>query len=859
MSNLPSPEDLMRRACEVRDEDQQQANTARRVGALLADLVTTVSSALPLTSWRVTRSKASVAVEYAVLPADGGAAVTMRVELPAATDGAAGVMSAAQVQALDCLPALLRGRDAANSAYTDPFIWLGEYSAATHGADYLKQFNDALDALCGEEGDDAGARRWTGRVRATVDGRNVEIHQYVTHFARRVFTQTIEGNVAVGEDGRIVLLPAGNYASLTRSCDGGEWTSWQVAQLPAEDLSRRAYLTDDAFVSEEEILIRMKNFVTGRQDGALILPGATNTEAGLMTAADKVKVNDIPQPQVSSEGSGKAFVYSMSDTNDARCVMTMRNTDIFQNAGKLHFRRGYWSTAAEGGKYITREIPAATTNSDGVMPKEVFARLGTGASIREGTPTASQVPVVYPDWAAGGTRSFTLGAATSARAGLMTAADKRLLGSIVHLGAFASKDAACDYAARAEVAGNKQAALLLFTATGATGAQLGGRICQMVNGENVAMQILMWDKRQYRRNVTGATGRAGDSTNAFPWEETAPHKLDYDPAAHRLSMLSYENGPVGSVTLPQSTTAQDGLMTAADKRRLAETQNLVPEVAAFVENVAIETIGVTGSGRIVFDTGRQRFLFNKQMKYYFSIPPAMDPGSVFSSPRTGQLYLRTGEQEGLYRWNGTTLESVAAAQTTSPVPIAVGYDEGRLRVYGHEELLEQGYRPCIFRRKKCKRDYRSRPDVAEEEEYREWKLKKGWICYGSPAAVRIAEDGTVEFSTAPLPKLKISPESLGYTYSAVPRGSLIRVVTEENGNIYVRWGGKVWMTEPDESGTIKYRILKFPFALGFVREKGYNEAITPADLVSTLAEFSINVQWRGYGYDEDGVKVAFSK
>ncbi len=663
MSNLPSPEDLMRRACEVRDEDQQQANTARRVGALLADLVTAVSSALPLTSWRVTRSKSAVSVEYAV-PVCDGTAVTLRVEIPA----------------------------------------------------------------------------------------------------------------------------------------------------------------------------------------------ATVSEAGLMTAADKVKVDGIPQPQSSSQGSGKTFVYSPDNTNDARCVMTMRNTDISQNAGKLHFRRGYWSTAAEGEKYITREIPAATANSDGVMPKEVFGRLGTGASLYEGTPTATQVPVVYPNWAAGGTRSFTLGAATSARAGLMTAADKRLLGSIIHLGTFASKDAACNYAARAEVAGNRQAALLLFTATGATGAQLEGRIYQMVNGENVSMQLLMWDKRQYRRNVTGATGRAGDSTTAFSWEETAPHKLGYDAAARRLSMLSYENGTVGSVTLPQSTTGQDGLMSAADKRRLAETQNLVPEVAAFVENVAIENTGAIGSGRIVFDTGRQRFLFNRQMKYYISIPPAKDPGSVFSSPRTGQLYFCAGEQEGLYRWNGTTLESVAASQTTGPVPIAVGYYEGRLRVYGYEELLEQGYRLCIFRRKKCKREHRSRPGVAPEEEYRIWRLKKGWICYGSPDAVRIAGDGIVEFSTAPLPELKISPESLGHTYSAAPRNSLIRVVTEEDGTIYVQWGGKVWMK--DQS---RYRILKFPFALGFVREKGYNEAITPADLVSTLAEFSINVQWRGYGCDEDGVKVAFSK
>lgn len=190
MSNLPSPEDLMRRACEVRDEDTEQANTARRVGALLADLVTAVSSALPLTSWRVTRSKSAVSVEYAV-PVCDGTAVTLRVEIPA----------------------------------------------------------------------------------------------------------------------------------------------------------------------------------------------ATVSEAGLMTAADKVKVDGIPQPQASSQGSGKTFVYSPDNTNDARCVMTMRNTDISQNAGKLHFRRGYWSTAAEGEKYITREIPAATANSDGVMPKEVFGRLGTGASL----------------------------------------------------------------------------------------------------------------------------------------------------------------------------------------------------------------------------------------------------------------------------------------------------------------------------------------------------------------------------------------------------------------------------------------------------------------------------------------------
>lgn len=144
--------------------------------------------------------------------------------------------------------------------------------------------------------------------------------------------------------------------------------------------------------------------------------------------------------------------------------------------------------------------------------------------------------------------------------------------SIVELGDFASKDAACAWAARAEVAGNKKAALLLFTATGATGSKLEGRIFQQVNGTNESMQILMWDKKIYRRNVTGATGNEGDNTNAFTWEETGAQKLEIlrTTSAIQLQLKSYENGVISSKTIPLADNTYSGLMSASKSKKLAE-------------------------------------------------------------------------------------------------------------------------------------------------------------------------------------------------------------------------------------------------------------------------------------------------
>lgn len=135
----------------------------------------------------------------------------------------------------DAMKARITGRSDESDAYTDPFVWLGEFNSATHGADYLKKFNAALDALCGTAAEDTPGRKWTGRVRATVSGGNVEIFQYAQNFKSRAFTQTIAGNVAPASDGSVRVLAAGNYNILTRACNAGTWTAWTEAHAGKDE------------------------------------------------------------------------------------------------------------------------------------------------------------------------------------------------------------------------------------------------------------------------------------------------------------------------------------------------------------------------------------------------------------------------------------------------------------------------------------------------------------------------------------------------------------------------------------------------------------------------------------------------
>lgn len=150
----------------------------------------------------------------------------------------------------------------------------------------------------------------------------------------------------------------------------------------------------------------------------------------------------------------------------------------------------------------------------------------------------------------------------------LTIGNRLSVNGILDLGHFSSLGAACDYAARSDISGSRDAIILRFTYQGAAG-KVSSFILQSVKGDNVSMQVLLDKCTIKRRNVTGATGIAGQDTNAFMWEEASPQKLEYDQASRTLRMKSYETNTVATAIIPLATASFPGLMSSEEKSKLA--------------------------------------------------------------------------------------------------------------------------------------------------------------------------------------------------------------------------------------------------------------------------------------------------
>ncbi|MBQ8277925.1 MAG: hypothetical protein IJY00_05720 [Bacteroidaceae bacterium] len=437
MSNLPSPEDLMRRACEVRDEDQAQANTAQRVGALLCDLVTTVSSALPLTSWRVTRTVAALSVEYTV-PAADGTAVKLSLELPAATTAQAGVMSAADKRAVDNMP---RPQDTASAtADSRRYVYSVDNPDAKNSVlnapdTLIKQVNGQLMFQKGLWNPLGQAIYYTrGRIPLATAGADGAM-------AREVFAR-LGADYPLREyqptTVKVPIIYPDWAAGGTRTFDLQPATSARAGVMTAADkekLDGYPAAGDFVFLTNEELLVEADavtiyaQTASGDSEQGLMIKAATQEQAGVMSAADKRALDNMPRPQdtASATAAARRYVYSVNDAQAKDSVLNAPDTLFRQVNGQLMLQKGIWNPLGQAIYYTNSRVPVATAVADGALSKEVFARLGSGGTIREYQPTTVKVPIAYPDWAAGGTRTFELLPATSARAGVMTAEDKEKL------------------------------------------------------------------------------------------------------------------------------------------------------------------------------------------------------------------------------------------------------------------------------------------------------------------------------------------------------------------------------------------------------------------------------------------------
>lgn len=144
-----------------------------------------------------------------------------------------------------------KGVDEASSAMTDPMILLGTFKPqeGESTADFTARVNAAINSTY-STANGAANEKYCGVMRLIVNSQNIELRQYVKSYANGQYVQMISGTVGLGTTGQIVFSQMG-YAVYWRTIDQGVAGQWQP------------------YAASE----------------------ATETQAGLLSTADKKKLN----------------------------------------------------------------------------------------------------------------------------------------------------------------------------------------------------------------------------------------------------------------------------------------------------------------------------------------------------------------------------------------------------------------------------------------------------------------------------------------------------------------------------------------------------------------------------------------
>lgn len=138
-----------------------------------------------------------------------------------------------------------------------------------------------------------------------------------------------------------------------------------------------------------------------------------------------------PTVQTGVSGTKTNYVYSQGDSDNPRTILSAKMW-IYQNAGREKFLRiKHWGGAndEEATSYSQVYLPNVWIGGNGLMRWDVYSRLDA-FELREQNSTATEVKIITPIFTTGGTRELSISAATTAKAGVMTAADKELLNKI---------------------------------------------------------------------------------------------------------------------------------------------------------------------------------------------------------------------------------------------------------------------------------------------------------------------------------------------------------------------------------------------------------------------------------------------
>ena len=458
--------DILSDAAVVRDETNEKANTAERVGGVLVELANYLSAFAPVSDVTVETEGDYVRLVLHIKNEDGTVS-TRRVTLPAASTSSAGVLTSELLKALNAadrsneylaqegiskaesasamlfaeeaarketdaeLLKRIIGKSTASSAYNDPFKYLKNYQSekdenGTITKHAIRVMQDALlDTL--RHSDYSESFPYIGHMRAHIEGVPIGMWTYVkawnTGSTNGVFVQVVRTNFGL-KGGVISSALTSEFHEYHRT------VTVSMADGSVTDVTATAW--KESTVTTEQA--KKLNIIT--------YLGHYSTRDALLAAAAKINV-----VQLSSDNSVRILygTYTEGSTNSVLILQHNTRTGAVSESGRGTTMQYVFDGKERYTRYIDHNASSVTAvqplQREGVRnlyftPKGFIGlrdmwgtQVGSGfflpdnTAIREdaANTTATSVGLIITSFL-GTTKTATLGAVTSARAGLMTVA-----------------------------------------------------------------------------------------------------------------------------------------------------------------------------------------------------------------------------------------------------------------------------------------------------------------------------------------------------------------------------------------------------------------------------------------------------
>ena len=406
------------------------------------------------------------------------------------------------------------------------------------------------------------------------------------------------------------------------------WTKLQVVDTEFNSLSTHGADKIKNFTTSPNTVTLNYNTwrsSTVNEDGTAVINAATQSAAGVLTAADKTKLDGLNTDSINdisvTSNANKATITFVSDngneedisttidfpisTSSAAGTMSAKDKTELDRINTANFALGAVTPAAStvgiaasktnvtDGTTAANNItlPAATQSAAGVLTAadktKVDRITGTNHVISQPTTTATSrvitITGINPTDNKAVSSSITLPEVSETRAGLASASDKKTLNAIKTLGRSSHlEDDNCWTRTASNVAIN-------FTCTNVSGnsTNTGAKNEHSVNigaaSSTLAGVMTSTDKTELDR-ITTANFALGAVTPAASSVAIAATK----------TTISTGVSAANNITLPAATASVAGVMTAADKVKLDTTlPNLINSNKTTIDNYTVNGIKIS--------------------------------------------------------------------------------------------------------------------------------------------------------------------------------------------------------------------------------------------------------------------------